>query len=366
MRVDDDLVQLPDGLERGISRRRFLRSGAFGVAGVMVLPRLPVGSTIAPPAASPSTTDCLPIWAAAVHNGSYYALANDGATRGVRQLQVSPDDSVELGDGVALDVSSDVELITVGSAGGRLLIGGGVWKQTDEVVVDNRPELYPESEREAIPEGIPLDRRVHPVLSQLPALFDVTDGKLKEIALPLGEDVVFGTCQRVTVSRSGQVVAIVGAATDPEVAFTTRLDAFEASSSGWSRSTVVDGLWEPQTVFAIPDGKSLWAVFVDGNGNWRTFLQASEAKGWVEQTDQPHYAERFEVLAVIPTAAAGAAVAVRSDDGSISIKSWAPGAALSASASSLGADVVDVLGVAGALGQAIVVGKGGSYLVELG
>ncbi len=363
---DRDLIDAVEGRVGGLTRRRFLRAAVFGAAGTLVLPRVGLGTAVAAPEAQ-TATDCLPIWAAAFHDGGYYGLANNGTVREIHQLDVDKEGNVTLGRSVAASVVDAAELSTIGSVAGRLFVAGGVWVRTGEIVVDNRPELYPDSEKEAIPDGIPLDLQTHPVMTLQPVLYEVAGGGVQQVKVPVPDTMAFGMVQAVTAVKDDNVAVIVGGTTDEEITATERIDLFETfDNDDWKSSVVSTGLYGTGNVFAFHAGTGLWTVFVDHDGSWRSFNRAAADAEFIDATPKERVTGGdVEVLAVVTARGGDAAVAIRDGQGNVGITGWDPGTDLARTANPFASDVVDVVGVEGAAGQVIVVAKGRSQLVEL-
>jgi hypothetical protein len=293
------------------SRRRFLRQAAAvaaaGAASVVAGPAL-ITSTAqqaADTALAPDDCDCsadsaLPILSAATVGGSYVALST--TSEGPRLFSLTVDDArgVRLGAPLSYGLPAAFEASALGVVREQLVMSGGMSVPWRSIQADDELE--------------PIE-----MFGVQPAAFLVHPTFAEQIALPDLSGEVFATASEVAETSSGNMVLLIEhSGGEQESHYANAVDVFEEAPGGWTLRASARDLGESGPNHLVVDGDNVGVALSTARGN--------------------------------AIAGAGASIAP-------------PANTLSADA--LGGDaVVNVVRVAGAKGQFIVIGAQSARLVE--
>ena len=295
----------------GRSRRRFLRDAAAlaaaGAASAVVRPGLiaPAAQELSATTPAPGDCDCsadaaLPIFSAAAIGGRYVALST--TIDGPRLFSLTLDDArgVSLGSPLSYDLPPEFEATTLGVVRDQLVMGGGTAVPWRSYQADDEPE--------------PIQ-----VSAVQPAAFLVHPTFAETIALPDLSQEVFATVSAVAETSIGTLVVLIEhSGGETESRYANAVDVFEEIPGGWALRASARNLGESGPNRLIVNGELAGAEVSSSRG--------TELLGAAEPTAR-----------ALSTLSAGALA---------------------------GDAVVNVVPIAGAKGQFIVIGAQSARLVE--
>jgi hypothetical protein len=244
----------------GRSRRRFLRDAAAlaaaGAASAVVGPGLLTPTAQELPGTTPAPGDCdcsadsaLPIFSAAAIGGAYVALST--TTDGPRLFSLTLDAArgVSLGAMLSYGLPPEFEATTLGVVRGQLVMGGGTAVPWRSYVADDRVE--------------PIQ-----VFGVQPAAFLVQPAFAEAIAMPDFSREVFAAIGGVAETGSGTLVLLIEhSGGEPESRYANAIDVFEEVPGGWALRASARNLGESGPNHLVVNGASIGAEMTTSQGN---------------------------------------------------------------------------------------------------
>lgn len=355
--MSDDRVE-PGG---GRARRRFLQTAGLAAAGFTLARRPAWALGAAERGAAGDDCGCdaapaLPVYAAAYHQGAYFALASTGAGLGLFALEVDASLRVSLGARLEVELPDGFQAASLGVAGGRLLLTGGLpftwstWEADDEADAAVKDAMLD------WPAHVPqAGRRVIEAPGLRPAAYALEFPYARPLALPELPRRVFGVLSGVAESADGLALLYEHSGALSESWYASSVDVLVRRGRAWSVEAAGEGLGESGPNLLARDGASLLVGL-------RTFEGTSFVRPGASRSASS--APEGRVLALVSgaagvallTAEAGGAARGWSSDGS----AWRRRAELRLPDD----EILAALQVSGAPGQALLLGRRSASLVE--
>jgi hypothetical protein len=244
---------------RGRSRRRFLQQAAAlaaaGAASAVAGPGLLIPAAQVPDASAASgDCDCsadsaLPILSAATIGGAYVALST--TSEGPRLFSLTVDDvrGVRLGTMLSYDLPAAFEANALGVVRDQLVVSGGTSIALRSIQVDDRVE--------------PIQ-----MFGVQPAAFFVRPAFAEPIALPDLSGEVFATASDVAETSTGNLVILIEhSGGEPESRYANAVDVFEEAPGGWVLRASGRDLGESGPNRLVVDGDSVGAAVSTSRGS---------------------------------------------------------------------------------------------------
>ncbi len=346
----------------GGARRRFLQLAGLAAAGLSVTGR-PLwaasrGASAADDCAC-GTTPALPLYAVALHQGAYFALASTGRGLALHTLEVDASQRVTLGRALDVAVPGGFVPSSLGVADGRLVLTGGLPFVWDSLEVDDELDGAVKDAMEDFPPHVPLQgRRRIDVAGLRPAWFEIDGSQATPLALPELPRRVFGVLGGVTEMADGAVAVLhehCGALR--ESWYASSVDVLVRRGRAWQVLGAGEGLGESGPNLLAPAGDD---VIVGLRGQAETaFVLARGARS--ARVDAAALSGRVLGLTAgvsgpaLLVAEGGAARGFALEDGA-----WRARAELRLPDD----EIVGALPVAGARGQSVLLGSRSAALVE--
>ncbi len=347
----------------GGARRRFLQVAGLAAAGLSFTDR-PLWA--ASRAAAPGD-DCgcdaaaaLPLYAVALHQGAYFALASSGRGLALHALEVDAAQRVTLGR--VLDVSLPEGFLpsSLGVSGGRLLLTGGLPFVWDSFEVDDELDGAVKDTMEDFPPHVPLaGRRRIDVPGLRPALFALEAPYATSVALPELPRRVFGMLGGVAETDTGALAVLYEhSGVLSESFYASSVDVLVQRGRAWQVLNAGQELGESGPNLLAADGDG---VIVGLRTSAETSFVIPQRAG-ASRVGAPAGAGR--VLALL-AGASGPAV-LSAEAGGVVRGFTLDGGAWQARAELRLPDdeIVGALPVAGARGQSVLLGRRSAALVE--
>lgn len=346
----------------GGARRRFLQLAGLAAAGLSVTgrPLWAASRTAAGDDCACGPTPALPLYAVALHQGAYCALASTGRGLALHALDVDASQRVTLGRPLDVAWPSGFLPSSLGVADGRLVLTGGLPFVWDSLEVDDELDGAVKDAMEDFPPHVPLQgRRRIDVTGLRPAWFEIDGSQAVPLALPELPRRVFGVLGGVTEMADGAVAVLhehCGALR--ESWYASSVDVLVRRGRAWQVLGVGEGLGESGPNLLAPAGDDVLVglrgqaetAFVLARGAQAARVDAAALSGRVlgltSGTSGP---------ALFAAQAGGAARGFALEDGA-----WRARAELRLPDD----EIVGALPVAGARGQSVLLGRRSAALVE--
>jgi hypothetical protein len=355
-----------DGPGLGPSRRRFLQRAGIAAAGVTALGvpvRALTGAEKRRPTERGGECACdpeaaVPLRAAVLLNGAYVGLAASGSGPGLFALHVDGSGSVSLGAPLALGVPASFVFASLGLAHGRLVLTGGLPFRWNSYPVDDEmtSDVAAAVDLDTWPADVPrTGTRTIEVTGVRPAAFFVDPPYAQALDLPALPARAFGVAGAVAETRNGLAMLIEHCDGHDESFYAAAVDVIEEQLGRWTLRPAGRDLGESGPNHLAAAGADMVVALTTSQG--ASFV-------WPGRTlAQPPGAGR--VLSVLP---GDGGLVVVTADGSGAGRTWSlteAGTWTAAGELRLDADeVVAAVPVAGARGQAIVVGRRTARLAD--
>lgn len=347
---------------RGASRRLFLQTAGLAAAGLTLIQR-PAWAALR---GQDAHDDCgcdavaaLPLLAAAWYQGAYVGLASTGRGLGLFALDVDAGQRVTLGAQLDVAVPEGFIFGSLGVSRGRLVLTGGLPFVWDSYDVDDEMDGAVKDAMEDFPPHVPTSgRRRIDVPGVRPAAYVLELPYARSLALPELPRRVFGVATSVAETRSGALSLLVEHSGElTESWYGAAVDVLAERRGGWTIHAAGRDLGESGPNYLAADGAGLVVALRSAGGT--SFV-------WPERAGTPRVAvpaDSGRVLGVV-SGATGAAF-VTAERGvarwwSVSGGALAPRAPLSLA----GDEIVGAVGVAGAPGQSVLLGRAAAVIVE--
>jgi hypothetical protein len=362
--VRDDKDEGP-GL--GPSRRRFLQRAGIAAAGVTAL-GVPVGALTAAEKRRPTERGgacacdpeaAVPLRAAVLLNGAYVGLAASGSGPGLFPLHVDGAGAVALGAPLALGVPGDFVFGSLGLAQGRLVLTGGLPFRWESYTVDDEmtSDVAALVDLETWPAGVPRSgTRTIEVMGVRPAAFFVDPPYAEAVALPATPKQAFGVAGSVAETRNGLAMLIEHCDGHNESFYAAAVDVIEEELGRWTVRPAGRDLGESGPNHLAVTGADVVVALTTSQGASLVWPGRALAQPMGEG----------RVLSVLPDD--GALVVVTADGSGAGRASSLTAAGTWRASGELrleGDEVVGAVPVAGARGQAILVGRRTARLVDV-
>ena len=358
------------GLDLGPSRRRFLQQAGLAAAGVTALavpgktqtaaekrriaPAGPGGDCACDPEAA------LPLRAAVLLNGGYLGLAASDSGPRLFPLHVEGTGRVTLGSPLDLSIPEDFVIGSLGLAHGRLVLTGGLPFRWDSYEVDDEmtSDVRDAIDLETFPADVPRSGiRTIEVIGTRPAAYILDPPYAEALVMPAMPERAFGVAGSVVETRDGLALLIEHCNGRNESFYASAVDVIEEQYGGWSVRPAGRDLGESGPNYLAAAGADIVVALTTSQGVSLVWPARSLA--------QPAPEGVSRVLGVLP---GDGSLAVIGTDGSGVARTWSlTGDARWTASEALrldGDEVVLAVPVAGARGQAILVGRRTARLVD--
>lgn len=353
-----------EGPHAGATRRRFLQAAGLAAAGVSALAVRPGwAATGRRPGAAPDDCGCeldaaLPLYAVALYQGAYVGLAP--APRGMRlfSLDVDAGQRVALGSALDVDLPEGFVFGSLGVSRGRLILTGGLPFVFDSFEVDDEIDGAVKDAMEDFPPHVPLSgRRRIDVPGVRPAAYVLELPYARPLALPDLPRRVFGVATAVAETGAGALSLLVEHSGElTESWYASAVDVLTEQRGRFSVRAAGRDLGESGPNHLAADGADLVVALRTAAGT--SFV-------WPGRAGAPRASAPSDsrVLGVL-SGASGAAFLTAERGGA---RWWSlSGGALQARAplSLPNDEIVGALGVSGARGQSVLLGRKSTLIVE--